>query len=79
MIKRLHQKTLQLLIKYHIICIDFDSEQETEKFLDKTNILSQTNKDIKIRAIAPIRTRQPDFLEGVPFVLPFCFLARLSI
>ena len=37
MIKRLHQKTLQLLIKYHIICIDFDSEQETEKFLDKTN------------------------------------------
>lgn len=37
MIKRLHQKILQLLIKYHIICIDFDSEQETENFFDKTN------------------------------------------
>ena len=37
MIKRLYQKTLQLLMKYHILCIDFDSEQETEKFLDKIN------------------------------------------
>ena len=37
MIKRLHRKILQLLIKYHIICIDFDSEQETDKFLDKIN------------------------------------------
>jgi len=37
MIKRLYQKTFQLLIKYHILCIDFGSEQEAEKFLDKIN------------------------------------------